>query len=103
MQRAGMKWLLVVRDVETGKERRVQACALVNAVGPWVSEKLESRIGGDLAERQIRWMMTREIACNAEDIVWHRTRQGLRMTLSETASIDAIMAASDKRVEHVGK
>jgi glycerol-3-phosphate dehydrogenase len=36
--------------------------------------------------------MTREYARTAEDVVWRRSKLGLRMTASEIAALDAAMA-----------
>ena len=34
---------------------------------------------GTLTEREIVWLMEKEYACTAQDVVWRRSRLGLRM------------------------
>jgi glycerol-3-phosphate dehydrogenase len=47
--------------------------------------------GATLTEAEVRWLMRNEWACTAEDIVWRRTRLGLRMSSAEVAALDAWM------------
>ena len=54
---------------------------------------LGERFGWDLTEREVRWLMTREWARTAEDVLWRRTKLGLRLTRAEAARLDACMAA----------
>lgn len=49
--------------------------------------------GAGLSEREVRWLMEKEFAMTAEDVVWRRTKLGLRMTAAEIAELDAWMAA----------
>jgi glycerol-3-phosphate dehydrogenase len=49
--------------------------------------------GGTLTEAEVRWLMTREFARAAEDVVWRRTKLGLRMTADQIAALDAWMKA----------
>lgn len=53
----------------------------------------EAPIAGDLLPCEIRWMMAREWACTPEDILWRRTRQGLRATPAELEALAGFMAA----------
>ncbi|WP_136634607.1 glycerol-3-phosphate dehydrogenase [Pseudooceanicola onchidii] len=48
--------------------------------------------GATLTEAEVRWLMTREWAQSAEDVVWRRTKLGLRMTPDQIAALDAFMA-----------
>ena len=50
--------------------------------------------GATLHEREVRWLMTHEFARRAEDVVWRRTKLGLRMTPEQIAELDAFMAAA---------
>ena len=50
--------------------------------------------GAGLTERELRWLMTHEWARTAEDVVWRRTRLGLKMTADEIAALDAWMQAA---------
>ncbi len=49
--------------------------------------------GADLTTKEIRWLMTHEYAQTAEDVVWRRSKLGLRLTSDQIARIDAFMAA----------
>ncbi|MBD3764840.1 MAG: glycerol-3-phosphate dehydrogenase [Rhodobacterales bacterium] len=48
--------------------------------------------GATLTEAEVTWQMTREWARRAEDVVWRRTRLGLRMTPDQIAALDDHMA-----------
>lgn len=48
--------------------------------------------GAGLTEAEVSWLMDREYAKTAEDVVWRRTKLGLRMTADEIAALDAWMA-----------
>ncbi len=48
--------------------------------------------GATLTEAEVRWLMTREYARTAEDILWRRSKLGLRLTQDQTAALEAFMA-----------
>jgi len=48
--------------------------------------------GAGLSEAEVRWLMTKEWARRAEDVVWRRSKLGLRMSAAEIAALDAFMA-----------
>jgi glycerol-3-phosphate dehydrogenase len=48
--------------------------------------------GAGLTEAEVRWLMAREYARTAEDVVWRRSKLGLRMTAGQIAALDAWMA-----------
>lgn len=48
--------------------------------------------GATLTEREVRWLMTHEFARSAADIVWRRTKLGLRLSPEQIAALDAFMA-----------
>ncbi len=48
--------------------------------------------GAGLTGAEVRWLMAREYARTAEDVVWRRTKLGLRMTADEIAALDGWMA-----------
>jgi glycerol-3-phosphate dehydrogenase len=50
--------------------------------------------GATLTEREVAWLMAREYARTAEDVVWRRSKLGLRMSADEIATLDAFMARS---------
>ena len=51
-------------------------------------EDLGRDFGADLTEAEIRYLVNREWAMTAEDIVWRRTKVGLRLSPVEIADID---------------
>jgi glycerol-3-phosphate dehydrogenase len=48
--------------------------------------------GATLTEAELRWLMAREYARTAEDVVWRRSKLGLRLTEGQIAEIDAFMS-----------
>jgi glycerol-3-phosphate dehydrogenase len=50
--------------------------------------------GATLTEAEVRWLMTHEFARAAADVVWRRTKLGLRMTKEQIAALDAFMAGA---------
>ncbi|MEZ5838293.1 MAG: glycerol-3-phosphate dehydrogenase [Geminicoccaceae bacterium] len=54
-------------------------------------EDLGRHFGFNLTEAEVRWMMQREWAWRAEDVVWRRTRLGLRLTKEEIENLDRWM------------
>ncbi|MCL5775919.1 glycerol-3-phosphate dehydrogenase [Limibaculum sp. FT325] len=84
---------------------RAWALRLVRAYGTEaravLGEAAEARdlgraFGHDLTEAEVRWMMTHEWARTADDVLWRRSKLGLRLTPDEAAALDAWM------VEHRG-
>ena len=53
--------------------------------------------GATLTEAEVNWLMTREYARKAADVVWRRTKLGLRMSADQIAAIDTYMAKADHR------
>lgn len=49
--------------------------------------------GDTLTEAEVRYLMTNEWAVTAEDVVWRRSKLGLRLTPAEIAALDDWMAA----------
>ncbi len=47
--------------------------------------------GATLTEAEVNWLMTREYARRAADVVWRRTKLGLRMTADQIAALDSFM------------
>jgi glycerol-3-phosphate dehydrogenase len=46
-----------------------------------------------LTEAEVKWLMAKEFAQTAEDVVWRRSKLGLRLTKEQIATLDAYMAA----------
>lgn len=57
--------------------------------------------GWDLFEREVQWLMVQEYARTAEDIVWRRSKLGLRLTDDEVASLQHWMQTEG--VEHLAR
>jgi glycerol-3-phosphate dehydrogenase len=51
-------------------------------------DDLGQAFGATLTEREVRYLMSSEWACTAEDIVWRRSKLGLRLSPAEVAAID---------------
>jgi glycerol-3-phosphate dehydrogenase len=47
--------------------------------------------GADLSEAEVRYLARNEWAMTAQDVVWRRTKLGLRMSEAEIASVDAYL------------
>ena len=54
--------------------------------------------GATLTESELRWLMTREYARSAQDVVWRRSKLGLRLTEAQIERIEGFMAAEQGRV-----
>ena len=63
---------------------------------------LGQSFGATLTEREVRYLMSVEWACTADDIVWRRSKLGLRLTPAEIAAIDDWIIAH-ARPEAVGQ
>jgi glycerol-3-phosphate dehydrogenase len=55
--------------------------------------------GANLTEAEVRYLMSQEWACTAEDIVWRRSKLGLRLTTLEIAALDDWISAHRVPVE----
>jgi glycerol-3-phosphate dehydrogenase len=49
--------------------------------------------GGDLTEAEVAFLMDREFARTAQDVVWRRTKSGLRMSAAEVAALEGWLRA----------
>ncbi|SHM34918.1 homodimeric glycerol 3-phosphate dehydrogenase (quinone) [Roseovarius litoreus] len=54
-------------------------------------EDLGPDFGATLTGREVAWMMRHEFARSAEDVVWRRTRLGLRLSADQIAALEAWM------------
>ncbi|GHC53191.1 glycerol-3-phosphate dehydrogenase [Gemmobacter tilapiae] len=52
---------------------------------------LGRNFGATLTERELRWLMGREWARKAGDVVWRRSKLGLRLTADQVAAIEVFM------------
>ncbi|MBR9765375.1 MAG: glycerol-3-phosphate dehydrogenase, partial [Rhodobacteraceae bacterium] len=58
------------------------------------AEDLGRDFGAGLTEAEVRFLMDREYATRAEDVVWRRTKLGLRMDAAQIAALDAYMTGT---------
>ena len=56
------------------------------------AEALGQDFGATLTEAEVRWLMSREYAVAAADVVWRRSKLGLRMTVDQIERLDRFMA-----------
>ena len=54
--------------------------------------------GGTLTESEVRYLISYEWACTADDIVWRRSKLGLRMSQAEIAALDDWLAAHHTQI-----
>jgi glycerol-3-phosphate dehydrogenase len=57
------------------------------------AEDLGRWFGAGLTEAEINYLISSEWACTTEDIIWRRSKLGLRLTPSEIADLDAWISA----------
>ena len=55
------------------------------------AEDLGHRFGWNLTEAEVRWLMQREWAKSAADVLWRRSKLGLRFTAGEAQALDRWM------------
>jgi glycerol-3-phosphate dehydrogenase len=55
-------------------------------------DDLGERFGGDLTGAEVDYLIAEEWARNASDVLWRRTKLGLRFSAAETAALDGWMA-----------
>lgn len=59
------------------------------------AEDLGALFGATLTARELDWLRDREWARTAEDVLWRRSKLGLRLTEGETAAVSDWMARAD--------
>ena len=52
---------------------------------------LGTRFGADLTAAEVRYLMQKEWAVDADDVLWRRTKLGLRFTDSEKVALQRFM------------
>lgn len=57
-----------------------------------IAADLGRDFGATLTEAELRWLMRHEFAQKASDVVWRRSKLGLRLSADEVVAIDAFMA-----------
>jgi glycerol-3-phosphate dehydrogenase len=56
-------------------------------------EDLGRDFGAGLSERELAWLVRHEFARTAEDVLWRRSKLGLRLDAGQTAAVAAAMAS----------
>lgn len=57
-----------------------------------IASSLGQNFGADLTEREVNWLIEKEYAKTAEDIVWRRSKLGLRLSKDEIDVLDTWVA-----------
>jgi glycerol-3-phosphate dehydrogenase len=57
------------------------------------TEDLGRCFGSDLYEVEVRYLIEHEWARHADDVLWRRTKEGLRLTREQAAVLEEYMAA----------
>ncbi|NDR58521.1 glycerol-3-phosphate dehydrogenase [Aliiruegeria sabulilitoris] len=47
--------------------------------------------GHNLTEREVAWLIDKEFACTTEDVLWRRSKLGLRLDADQVAALDTFM------------
>jgi glycerol-3-phosphate dehydrogenase len=58
------------------------------------SADLGISFGADLTAAEVRYLMTKEWAQTADDVLWRRSKLGLRLTDAQRATLDRFMSQS---------
>ncbi len=61
------------------------------------AQDLGRDFGAGLTEAELRWLMAHEFARHAEDVVWRRSKLGLRMSPDQIAAVDDWMQAAGRK------
>jgi len=59
-------------------------------------DALGRHFGGGLYEAEVRWLVDREFAQTAEDVLWRRTKLGLRFTPPQVAALERFLASGQR-------
>jgi len=90
--RAGVRWPFVPAPMLRRLLRAYGTC-IAELLGDARSlDDLGAAFGADLTEAEIRYLVRREWAMTAEDVVWRRSKLGLRLSEAEIARIDDFLA-----------
>ncbi len=79
-------------DAQTLRLFRTYGADSENVLGDAQSAvDLGQDFGAGLSEAEVRWLMAKEWARTAEDVLWRRTKLGLRLTDDQTSALDSWM------------
>jgi glycerol-3-phosphate dehydrogenase len=74
----------LVRAYGSRVERLLENVGRVEDLGPW--------LGADLTAAEVRYLMRKEWAQTADDVLWRRSKLGLRFAPAQTAALERFMA-----------
>jgi glycerol-3-phosphate dehydrogenase len=60
-------------------------------------------IGATLTQREVEYMVQQEWVCNADDVMWRRSKAGLKLDAVQTQRLTAIVASALDDAHKVGK
>ena len=86
---------------DTWARRLVRAYGMEAAVvlgSAKFEEDLGRNFGGTLFEAEVFWLMKYEFAMTAEDILWRRSKLGLRLTPKQTDELNCWMASARSKI-----
>jgi glycerol-3-phosphate dehydrogenase len=66
-------------------------------------DDLGFHFGWNLYEREVQWLMDREWARTADDVLYRRSKIGLRVSKDEAAALDAWMVAARSEAVHAAE
>lgn len=58
------------------------------------ADDLGKDFGATLTEAEVRWLMSREYARKAADVVWRRSKLGLKLSADQIATLESFMATA---------
>jgi glycerol-3-phosphate dehydrogenase len=77
------------RCEDGGDARRAHGALVLEVQGAAnTREDLGRDVGADLTKAEVRYLVRREWAVSAADILWRRTKVGLRLSQAAVASVD---------------
>jgi glycerol-3-phosphate dehydrogenase len=59
--------------------------------------ELGRNFGADLYEAEVRYLVDHEWAVTSEDVLWRRTKRGLKLSQKEAAALDEFMKGLSRR------
>ncbi|TCM88125.1 glycerol-3-phosphate dehydrogenase [Rhodovulum steppense] len=95
--RADCPFLTQAHAVRLVRAYGTEARALV--AGAQAPGDLGRAFGATLTAREVDWLMRREYARTAEDVIWRRSKLGLRLTADEVAELERWMADRRRGVQ----
>lgn len=79
-------------DLLAALARRHWSLAAELLAGARVQADLGRWFGGDLFERELEWMVAREWTITADDMLWRRSKAGLRLSPEQRRAVERWMA-----------